>query len=284
MSARAIGVLLALGAAAAFEVSYLLMAAQARRVSVAGRPGASFLGRLARRPWWLVAMGLNGLAFVLELVALRHVSLVVVQPLLAVGLVGLVLGARIFLGERVDTRRVAGAALVAAGVTLVVAGAPAATGAAGLRVDAGSIVAVIALLAALAFPQLARRASAWRLVAAAAAGDTLVALATNEVAAAWSHRLLIALAGVLAVAICGLMAVSSESAALQQLPASRVAPIVNGVQVTLPVLLVGLLGHQQWNSATGGGALLALGVLIVGGGAFCLGGTDPRKITGRHGQ
>jgi drug/metabolite transporter (DMT)-like permease len=203
---------------------------------------------------------------------------------LAVGLVGLVLGARIFLDERVGGRRVAGAALVAVGVSLVVAGAPAASGTGGLRGDLGSTVAVTALLATLAFPQLARRASAWRLVAAAAAGDTLVALATNEVAAAWAHRPLAALAGVLAVAICGLTAVSSESAALQRLPASRVGPIVNGVQVTLPVLLVGLLGHQRWNSATGGGALLALGVLIVGSGAFCLGATDASNVTAGHRQ
>jgi hypothetical protein len=141
---------------------------------------------------------------------------------------------------------------------------------------------VIALLAALAFPQFARGGSAWRLVAAAAAGDTLVALATNEVAAAWSHRPPAALGGVLAVAICGLTAVSSESAALQRLPASRVGPVVGAVQVTLPVLLVGLLGHQRWTSATGGGALLALGVLVVGGGAFCLGDTDVSKVVGRQ--
>ncbi len=284
MNDRAIGVLLAFGAAAAFEVGYLLLAAQARQVSPAGRPGASFLGRLAQRPWWLVAMGINGVAFVLELMALRHVSLVVVQPLLSVGLVGLVLGARIFLGELVDARRVVGAALVAVGITLVVAGAPAAAGASGLRADTGSIVAVGALIAVLVFPQFVRGAPAWHLVAAAAAGDTLVALATNEVAAAWSHHLVAALAGVLAVATFGLMAVSSESAALQRLPASRVGPIVGGAQVTLPVLLVGLLGHERWSSALGGGALLALGVLIVGGGTFVLGGTDADTIIGRNRQ
>jgi drug/metabolite transporter (DMT)-like permease len=280
MSGRAIGVLLGLGAAASFEVSYLVLAAQARKVTTALRPGASFLARLARRPWWLVAMGLNGVAFGLELVALRHVSLVVVQPLLAVGLLGLVLGARVFLGERVDARRVAGAALVAIGITLVVAGAPATGGASGLRVDAWSVATTVALLAALAFPQLARGQSAWPLVVAAGAGDTLVALATNEVAAAWSHRLLVSLGGVIAVAVCGLMSLTSESAALQRLPASRVGPIVSGAQVTLPVLLVAQLGHQQWRSAPAGGALLVLGVALVGGGAFCLGGTGVGVTTG----
>jgi len=280
MSARAVGVLFGVGAAATFEGSYLLLAAQARRVAPAGRPGASFLGRLARRPWWLAAMALNGVAFVLEIVALHHVSLVVVQPLLAVGLVGLVLGARVFLGEPVDARRVIGAALVGAGATLVVAGAPPGTGDAGLRIDAWSLAAVAVLLAVLAFPQFAGGGSAWRLVAAAAAGDTLVALATNAVAAAWPDRLLAAFGGIAAVAVCGLTAVSSESAALQRLPASRVGPLVSGAQVTLPVLLTGLLGHERWSSATGGGALLALGVLLVGAGAFCLGATGPGTIIG----
>ncbi|MGO9882778.1 MAG: EamA family transporter [Solirubrobacteraceae bacterium] len=274
MSSRAIGVLLGLGAAVSFEVAYLLLAGQARRVARPVRPGAVFLGRLARRPWWLAAMGLNGVAFVLELEALRRVPLVIVQPLLAAGLIGLVFGARVFLGERVGPRQMAGVVLVAVGITLVVVGTPATGGAAGLRADAASFVAVTALLAALVMPQFAHGGSAWRLVAAAAAGDTLVALGTNEVAAAWSRRLSLALGALLIVAVCGLIAVTSESAALQRLPASRVGPIVSAAQVTLPVLLVALLGQQHWGSAPAGGALLALGVVLAGGGAFCLGAID----------
>ena len=280
MSTRAIGVLLGLGAAVAFEVAYLLLAGQARRVTSAARPGVVFLGRLAQRPWWLAAMGLNGLAFVLELEALRRVSLVIVQPLLAVGLIGLVVGARVFLGERVGARQIAGVVLVAVGVTLVVAGAPATGGAHGLPADAASFVAVTALLVALVAPQFAHGGSAWRLVAAAAAGDTLVALATNEVAAAWSHRLPLAFGALVMVAVCGLIAVTSESAALQRLPASRVGPIVSAVQVTLPVLLVALLGRQRWASAPAGGAVLALGVILAGGGAFSLGAIDVGKPIG----
>ncbi len=284
MSARAIGVLLALGAAALFEVSYLLLAAQARHVGRPRRPGASFLGSLARRRWWVFAIALNGVGFGLELLALANVSLVVVQPLLSVGLVGLVIGARIFLREQVDARQVIGAGAVALGATLVVVGAPT-TAAIGLPLELASVAVVIALLAVLAFPQVARRgASPWHLVLAAAAGDTLVALFTNEVAAQSSRRVWIALLSVVAVAVCGLTALSSESAALQRLPASRVAPIVSGVQVTLPVLLVGVLEHQRWSSTTGGGALLAIGALIVGAGAFCLGTTNVRGIIERGGR
>ena len=77
-------------------------------------------------------------------------------------------------------------------------------------------------------------------------------------------------------------AVSSESAALQHLPASRVGPIVSGAQVTLPVLALGLLGNEQWSSATGGGALLAVGVVVVGVGVLCMGVTGLDTIIGRR--
>jgi hypothetical protein len=63
-----------------------------------------------------------------------------------------------------------------------------------------------------------------------------------------------------------------------------VGPIVSGVQITLPVLLVGLLGRQSWSSTPGGGAVLAIGVLVVGGGAFCLGRPDVGEMVGTHGR
>ncbi len=46
----------------------------------------------------------------------------------------------------------------------------------------------------------------------------------------------------------------------------------------LPVLLIALLGNDSWRTATGHGALLAAGVVIVGAGAFCLGGAEARAF------
>jgi hypothetical protein len=155
-------------------------------------------------------------------------------------------------------------------VTLVVIGAP--TGTVSASANLWTVLTVIALLTVLSFPQLTRAGVPWSLVTAAAAGDTLVALATNTVAANWPQRLAAALAAVVAVAVFGLTAVTSESAALQRLPASTVGPLVSGVQTTLPTLLAALLGDQKWSTATAGGTLLALGVLLVGAGALCLGG------------
>lgn len=278
MSETAVGVLLGLAAAIAFESSYLLLASQARRASRAVRPDASFLARLARQPWWLAAMGLNGVAFLLEVAALHRVSLVVVQPLLAVGLIGLVVASRFVLGEDVGPGQLWSALLIATGACLVIIGAP--TGTTGLSASVGTVLAVIALGVVLAFPQFHAAGRPWLLVAAAGAGDTLVALATNTVATNWPAHLGIALAAVAAVAICGLTSVTSESAALQRLPASRVGPIVSGTQTTLPVLLAVLLGSQQWSSAAAGGAPLGLGVMIVATGAIGLGRTrgEPRDL------
>jgi len=268
LSALAVGILLGLAAAAVFEVSYLLLTIEARSVSVAPRPNASFLARLVHRRRWVEAMALNGLAFALEIAALERASLLVIQPLLAVGLVLLVLLARAYLHEPVGGRQIAGAVLVAAGVTVVIVGAP--SGTSRLHFDAASALVVLVLVAILGFPQLTDRGSDWRLVAAAAAGDTLVALGSNAVAAAWPDDVPVVIVSVAAVAIFGLTSTTSESAALQRLPAFRVGPIVSAAQITLPVLLVALLAHNRFSSAPLGGLLLAGGVAIVGIGAWLL--------------
>lgn len=260
--------LLGLGAAVTFEASYLLLAAQARRVAPARRPGASFLGQLAGRPLWVLAMAGNGAAFALELAALRQVSLLIIQPLIAVGLIGLLIGARVFLGEPITPRRLLGVTAIAAGVTLVLAGAPPHSARTGLSFDAPTVIVAAALIAILLGPQVAHRSSPWTLVLAAMAGDTLIALATNEIAVEWTGHLLVALGALVVVALGGLISVTSESAALQRLPASTVGPLVSSVQVTLPVLLLALLGHERWASAPAGGAVLAAGVALCAAGAY----------------
>lgn len=272
MSDKAIGVLLALVAALAFESSYLLLAAQARRVETPERPSTAFLGALLARPWWLLAMALNGVAFALELAALRLVSVIIVQPLLSIGLIGLVAAAGLVLGERVGPHAILAAAAVSVGVALVILGAPKHTSNVrlGHPVLSAIVLGMLAVVVALPF---ARRSggSAWRLVAAAAAGDTLVAIAANEVARAGTARPVTAGLGIAVVAVAGIAAVTSESAALQRLPASRVGPIVSSVQAVLPVLLIGLLGRAQWSSAPEHGLVLAAGLVLTGTGAYALG-------------
>src|SRR5262249_56217961 len=92
----ALGALTAAGASACFEVSYALQALEARRVQLFQTVQVSLLVRLARRPLWLGAMALAVAGWPLQLLALSLAPLTLVQPILALGVVLLlVLAARI---------------------------------------------------------------------------------------------------------------------------------------------------------------------------------------------
>ena len=276
MSPLASGVLLAVGAAAALQASYALQAQQARAVARVRRPSAALLRQMAARPVWLGAIGLTTVAFVLQVLALRLVPLAVVQPVLALGLVGLlVVGARI-LGERVGRREIVAVALVVAGVTAVVVAAP--PHSSHTRSSLPALLPYPLLALALATPFVRRAESRWALVSSAAAGDVLAALASNRLAAALDGQLGLAVVWLAVAAVAGLTALTSETAALQRMPATLVAPIVLGADVTLPVAISALDTPTRWSSTPGGGALLAAGVVLVGAGAVLLGSS--RAVAG----
>ena len=269
MSPLAQGVLLGSGAAAALSASYTLQAREARRVDRARRPGAALLRHMVVRPWWLAAIGLTAVAFSLQVLALRQVPLAVVQPLLALSLLGLLVSGTRLLGERVGPRELAAVSAIIVGLTAVVVAAPPHTS--HVRSSPLDVAAYLVLTAVLLFPFLRRSESCWGLVAAAAAGDVLAALATNRLAAALDVGPALAILWLAVAAVAGLTAITSETAALQRLPATRVAPIVMGADVTLPVAISALDTHLRWSASPGGGALLAVGVVLVGVGAVLLG-------------
>jgi hypothetical protein len=84
------------------------------------------------------------------------------------------------------------------------------------------------------------------------------------------QRPLLAIAWTGAVAVSGTGSVTAESAALQQLPASRVGPIVSSVGAVLPVVLLALLSPQRISFSLGAATLLAVGLLLTGLGAYRL--------------
>jgi drug/metabolite transporter (DMT)-like permease len=274
MNRELVGVILGLLASLSFESGYLLMTQQSRRVGRAGRPGGRFLLSLLQRPLWLLAMGLDAGGIVLELFALRDASLIVVQPLMSVGLIGLVFAAGVFLGESIDRRTVVAAVAVAVGVALVILAAPSDAGAIRLAHPIASIVVLGLLGSVVASAYLGGGQNRpWRMVIAAASGDTLVAISGNQIARSWVQRPLLALLWTAAVAASGIGSVTAESAALQRLPASRVGPIVSSIGAVLPVILMALLSPQRVSLSPGAGAALAVGLLLTGGGAFKLAGS-----------
>lgn len=89
----------------------------------------------------------------LELFALREASLIVVQPLMSVGLIGLVFAARVFLDERIDWRTVLAAAAVASGIVCVILAVPSDASAVRLAhpIASSIVLAVLALAVVSAY-------------------------------------------------------------------------------------------------------------------------------------
>src|SRR5204863_2953474 len=73
--------------------------------------------------------------------------------------------------------------------------------------------------------------------------------------------------------IIALFGLISEMSALQRRPATRVAPVVFVVQITVPVMLAPLITGESWTSTPLGGAALVGFLALVAAGAAALGRT-----------
>jgi drug/metabolite transporter (DMT)-like permease len=119
------GLVAALIASVLFNVGVALQALDARREPADAGLRLTLLARLAQRKRWLLGFALTALGFPLQAFALANAPFVVVQPLLAAGLlVLLVMGARV-LGERVGAVEVAGVVGITVGIGMLAWGSPA---------------------------------------------------------------------------------------------------------------------------------------------------------------
>ena len=174
------GILLTLAAACCFECSYVLQALEVRAAAPMARASVGALRELAARPRWLTSIALGLAGFGLQVLALRHVPLSLVQPLLATGLLGLLAFSATVLGEPVGRREVGAVAAIVAGVSLIALADP-------QRSDGGAtsaafvvVTVALALLALSAFAR--RRPGAGGLLGGAIAADALAALAAAQAA------------------------------------------------------------------------------------------------------
>lgn len=276
------GAALAVAAAGCFETSYVLQALEVRALAPIGRPGIGALRALLARPRWALAIALGLAGFALQVLALRDAPVTLVQPLLAAGLLGLLGFGAVVLHEPVGRRELAAVAAIVAGVAAIALAAPArgqGAGAAAFAVAAGLLGA--AATSAFVVP----RAATGVLLTSAIAADALAVLAAAQAAralpgvpatAAWC-----ALAGA-----AGLAALAAESAALQRRGATRVAPIVLGGQVALPVVLAPLLLGERWSATPGGAALLAggLAAVVTGSAVAASSAASLGRLAGRGGE
>jgi drug/metabolite transporter (DMT)-like permease len=256
------GILLTLAAAACFECSYVLQALEVRAVPKMTRASVRAMRALATRPVWLGSIVLGLAGFGLQVIALRHVALSLVQPLLATGLLGLLAFSVGVLGEPVGRREVGAVAAIVVGVSAIALADPrrGANAAPGL---AFVIVAVVlGLVAASAFAR--RRPGGGGLLSGAIAADALAALAAAQ--AAHALPALLPAAGWCALAGAGgVAAIAAESAVLQRRGAARVAPVVLAGQVAVPVALAPLVIGERWGDAP----LLVCGLaLVIAGSAW----------------
>jgi drug/metabolite transporter (DMT)-like permease len=270
----ALGFALALLAACCYETGYALQAIEARRAPAERALRPSLLTHLLTRPLWVGATALSLLGWPLQILALTHAPLTLVQPTLALGLLLLlVLGVRV-LGERVGRREIAAVLLIIASVGVFAWAAPRESGE--VERGAGLVVALAILAAVAAAPYvitLVRGAANPMLVLVASAGaaDGMAAFVAKIVAEDLSSgALLSALAWVALVAVVVLVGLTSETTALQRFAATRVAPTVLVLQIVIPVVLAPLVGGEGWSGTPLGGAVLGMALAAVALGAALL--------------
>jgi drug/metabolite transporter (DMT)-like permease len=284
----ALGFGLALCAASCYDTGYALQALEARRAPVRAALRPAMLAHLLRRPVWVGATLLSVAGWPLQVLALEHAPITLVQPTLALGLLLLlVLGTRI-LGEHVGRREIAAVIAIIAAVAVIASAAPSGPGE--VPRDAGLVIALGLLGAIAILPHggaiLGRYPTAL-LVIGAGAADGLAAFVAKLVAedASAGHWLAVAAwaAGVAAIVILGVI---SESTALQRAAATRVAPSVLAMQIAIPVLLAPLVGGESWGGTPLSGAVLAgaLGVAVGGVGMLASSPVVAGVIAEQHGE
>src|SRR5262245_54642219 len=170
-----LGFAFACAAACCYETGYALQALEARRAPSERALRPSLLTHLLSRPVWVGATALSLLGWPLQIAALVHAPLTLVQPTLALRfLLLLVLAVRI-LGERVGKREIAAVLLIIAAVGVFAWAAPRDSG--DVERGAGLVIA-LALLIAVAIAPYAIRLAGWGfplmlLVASAGAADAM---------------------------------------------------------------------------------------------------------------
>lgn len=288
------GVLIALGAAACYEVSYVLQALEARNESDEHGLRFALLWRLAKNPRWAAATAGTVGGAVLQVWALSRAPVTVVQPTLAVGLLALPLLARFVLKEQLTVRELAGIGAIVGGVSVVAAFGPTHVGREDASVGVYVVLAALWAITLCPFVLRGRGLPPQLAVLGAACGDAAAALGL-KLAADKAHAGDVPLALVWAAvgAASGAFALTAEMTALQKLRAPRIAPVVVAFQVLVPVTIgLAFLG-DSWRHTPAGGVLLSAAVLVVVAGAVVLSasrsveealGVEPEDHLGSSGE
>jgi drug/metabolite transporter (DMT)-like permease len=266
------GLALAFTTAILYATAIGLQTLEAREAPEEQHLRLSLLGRLVRRPRWLIGTGLALLGWAAQVGALLLIPLTLVEPALAMSLVVLLgIGSRV-LGEKVGRREILSVCTMVVGIALLAWAAPPReaehAGGAGV-IAAISILAVIALVP-YGLSMIGRSAGLLIAVGAGAA-YAIDGLATKFFSDDFSNKAWIGLLGW--GAIMGLAAglgTLSEMSALQRRPATQVAPIVLALTTLVPVALAPVLAGETWSGSPWIRIALGASILLIVGGASVL--------------
>lgn len=233
-----LGIICAVTASLLFNAGIAMQALEARDTPKSRSLRLSLLALLLRRPLWVLGLALGLLGVLPQLVALRTAPFIVVQPLLAVGLLLLLaVGSRV-LGEPITWMEWTAVVAILLGVFLVAVAAPPHS-----EQHRGG-AAVVAVMTALSIPallpllRLPGLTSPTALMVSCgfgyAATNVAVKLLGDDVALRhWTTA-----AGWTAVAaVNGVAATITNMSAFQVRPATIVVPVTTAVQTFLPVAL-----------------------------------------------
>jgi drug/metabolite transporter (DMT)-like permease len=263
----------AFAAAVANAFAAVLQAGAAREIPPRGPVRFSLLGRLARRPRWVLGTVLLMLAWPLQVLALTLAPLTLVQPVLASFPVVVLVFAHWHLHERVGRSETLGALSITAGVIVIVLEAPRHTDVTQLGLRLALPLVAVGAAALVAFAGSRRPSShGLELIIGAGLGyawvDFVDKLLSNAVSS--SHWMQAAL-WLVAILAFGAVAFLQENGAFQRRPAVQVGPVISAIQDPLPVLMALWAGVETWGADAGHIILLVVGLAFVVAGAFAVG-------------
>jgi drug/metabolite transporter (DMT)-like permease len=261
----AIGVLCAVASSALFNVGIALQALEARAAPREEGLRLALLLDLLRRRRWIAGLLLGALGVPLEVLAFSWAPFVVVEPLLASGLlVLLAIGARV-LGERPGASVIAGVVAIIAGTALIAWGAPPHSD---RHRGAVAVVVVVAAMVALSLVPFFLRGTRLDNALVPNLGSACGFAATNVAAKLLADDLggghyPEAVAWLAVAAFAGVAATITGMTALQRARATTVVPISTAVQTFLPIALEPLFLTEGWRAAELEGGVLLAGIAVM---------------------
>ncbi len=269
----ALGLIAAAAASVAFNVGVILQAADARREPATEGLRLSLLTHLLHRRRWVAGLALGGVGFGLQVLALTLAPFVVVQPVLAAGLLlMLYLGVRV-LGERVGAAEVVGVIGITAGIGLLAWGTPSGIETVTSQAAAISVMGAMAAVALIPFALRGRGRldSATFVIVASALAYGAGNIATKLVSDGIDHGAWILVGVWLAVtAAISVVGLTTEMTALQRRPATFVVPVSFAIQTFLPIAFEPIYLTERWGSAAVDGVPLIVGLALIALGAIAV--------------